>query len=214
VLVARKPHWFEKFRWFISSDGIIVVAGSDAQQNEQLVKKYMRPQVVWCACRVPQPCQLRGYLACITHVVCRAQLSCVQCACRTWWLTTRVVVAWQDVYVHAELHGAASCVVRSPSNKPSELDIIPPATLEQAGQFTVSPRPPRFTLSLATPALPSLCQSHSAEGVAQYPAPRHAVIRDPSPSCHCTGLPELRVECEHDQQRVVGARLPGPCVCS
>jgi predicted ribosome quality control (RQC) complex YloA/Tae2 family protein len=45
VFVARKPHWFEKFRWFISSDGIVVVAGSDAQQNEQLVKRYMRPQV-------------------------------------------------------------------------------------------------------------------------------------------------------------------------
>jgi hypothetical protein len=73
--------------------------------------------------------------------------------------------------VHAELHGAASCVVRSPSNKPSELDIIPPATLEQAGQFTVSPRPPRFTLSLATPALPSLWQSHSAEGVGPVSRP-------------------------------------------
>ena len=45
IFVARKPHWFEKFRWFITSDGIVVVAGSDAQQNEQLVKRYMRPQV-------------------------------------------------------------------------------------------------------------------------------------------------------------------------
>jgi predicted ribosome quality control (RQC) complex YloA/Tae2 family protein len=48
VFVARKPHWFEKFRWFISSDGVVVVAGCDAQQNEQLVKRYMRPQVCCC----------------------------------------------------------------------------------------------------------------------------------------------------------------------
>ena len=42
IFVARKAHWFEKFRWFVSSDGLIVVAGSDAQQNEQLVKRCVR----------------------------------------------------------------------------------------------------------------------------------------------------------------------------
>ncbi len=58
----RKTHWWEKFNWFISSDGHIVIAGRDAQQNEMLVKRYMR----------------KG-----------------------------------DAYVHAEVHGAASCVVKS-----------------------------------------------------------------------------------------------------
>jgi hypothetical protein len=37
---------FEKFRWFISSDGLIVVAGSDAQQNEQLVCTRLIPCAV------------------------------------------------------------------------------------------------------------------------------------------------------------------------
>jgi predicted ribosome quality control (RQC) complex YloA/Tae2 family protein len=32
--------WFEKFRWFVSSDGFLVVAGRDAVSNEVLVKKY------------------------------------------------------------------------------------------------------------------------------------------------------------------------------
>lgn len=39
VKKTRKAMWFEKFRWFISSEGFIVVAGRDAQQNELLVKK-------------------------------------------------------------------------------------------------------------------------------------------------------------------------------
>jgi len=34
VQMLRKPYWFEKFNWFISSDGYIVVSGRDMQQNE------------------------------------------------------------------------------------------------------------------------------------------------------------------------------------
>jgi ribosomal protein L18E len=32
--------WYEKFRWFITSDGFLVVAGKDTVSNEVLVKKY------------------------------------------------------------------------------------------------------------------------------------------------------------------------------
>lgn len=42
-LATRKiktKKWFEKFRWFVSSDGCLVVAGKDAVTNEVLVKKY------------------------------------------------------------------------------------------------------------------------------------------------------------------------------
>jgi len=39
----RKQNWFEKFLWFITSDNYICIGGRDAQQNEQLVKKYLRP---------------------------------------------------------------------------------------------------------------------------------------------------------------------------
>jgi len=42
-LVKRKikrKEWFEKFRWFVSSDGFLVVAGKDAVSNEVLIKKY------------------------------------------------------------------------------------------------------------------------------------------------------------------------------
>merc|ERR1712096_337912 len=78
---ARKVYWFEKFFWFISSENLLVIGGKDAQQNELLVKRYMKPN---------------------------------------------------DVYVHADLHGAATVVVKNTSSSP-----VPPKTLNEAGQFAV-----------------------------------------------------------------------------
>jgi predicted ribosome quality control (RQC) complex YloA/Tae2 family protein len=39
--VSTKKHWYDRFRWFVSSDGFLVVAGRDADTNEDIVKKYM-----------------------------------------------------------------------------------------------------------------------------------------------------------------------------
>ena len=36
--------WYEKFRWFISSDGFLVVAGKDSVSNEVLVKKHTKAE--------------------------------------------------------------------------------------------------------------------------------------------------------------------------
>jgi len=41
VREIRKPIWFEKFHWFISSDNYIVIGGRDIQQNELIYKRYM-----------------------------------------------------------------------------------------------------------------------------------------------------------------------------
>ncbi|RCI00962.1 hypothetical protein CU097_012324 [Rhizopus azygosporus] len=80
----RKPFWFEKFMWFISTEGYLVIAGRDMQQNEMLVKRYLSKD---------------------------------------------------DVYVHADLHGAASVVVK---NKPqANGQPISPSTLYQAGIMSV-----------------------------------------------------------------------------
>ena len=79
----RKPYWFEKFHWFISSENYLVVSGRDAQQNEQLVRRHLR----------------KG-----------------------------------DAYVHAELHGASSTIVKN--NDPSAP--IPFMTLSEAGQACVA----------------------------------------------------------------------------
>ncbi|PSC75362.1 nuclear export mediator factor Nemf-like isoform X1 [Micractinium conductrix] len=82
VVITRKPFWFERFHWFISSENFLVLSGRDAQQNELLVKRYLR----------------KG-----------------------------------DVYVHADLHGASTTIVRNHTPHTP----IPPLTLSQAGQACV-----------------------------------------------------------------------------
>ncbi|KAF0044175.1 hypothetical protein F2P81_003333 [Scophthalmus maximus] len=78
---ARKVYWFEKFLWFISSENYLIIAGRDQQQNEMIVKRYLRAG---------------------------------------------------DIYVHADLHGATSCVIKNNSGDP-----IPPRTLTEAGTMSV-----------------------------------------------------------------------------
>ncbi|NXD53531.1 NEMF factor, partial [Corvus moneduloides] len=77
---ARKVYW-QKFLWFISSENYLVIAGRDQQQNELIVKRYLKPG---------------------------------------------------DIYVHADLHGATSCVIKNPSGEP-----IPPRTLTEAGTMAL-----------------------------------------------------------------------------
>ncbi|KAG5190531.1 hypothetical protein JKP88DRAFT_352683 [Tribonema minus] len=93
--VARKPYWFEKFSWFVSSENYLfswfvssenylVLSGKDAQQNEQLVKRYLRPG---------------------------------------------------DIYVHADLHGASTCVVRN--KDPAGKRPVSAMAIQEAGCMTV-----------------------------------------------------------------------------
>ena len=39
----RKKAWFEKFRWFLTSEGLLVIGGKDAVTNDILVKKHLEP---------------------------------------------------------------------------------------------------------------------------------------------------------------------------
>uniref|UniRef100_A0A8C8SHM0 Ribosome quality control complex subunit NEMF n=1 Tax=Pelusios castaneus TaxID=367368 RepID=A0A8C8SHM0_9SAUR len=78
---ARKVYWFEKFLWFISSENYLVIAGRDQQQNEIIVKRYLKSG---------------------------------------------------DIYVHADLHGATSCVIKNSTGEP-----IPPRTLGEAGTMAL-----------------------------------------------------------------------------
>jgi len=43
--LVRKPQkkWYEKFRWFTSSDGFLIIGGRDASSNETIFKKYIDP---------------------------------------------------------------------------------------------------------------------------------------------------------------------------
>lgn len=41
--LKRKKAWYEKFRWFYSSEGFLVIGGRDATTNDIVVKKHMDP---------------------------------------------------------------------------------------------------------------------------------------------------------------------------
>jgi predicted ribosome quality control (RQC) complex YloA/Tae2 family protein len=41
VPLRTAEHWYERFRWFHTSDDFLVVGGRNADQNEELVRKYM-----------------------------------------------------------------------------------------------------------------------------------------------------------------------------
>ncbi len=78
---ATRQFWFEAYRWFRTSDGLIVVAGRDAGGNEKVVKKQLSDS---------------------------------------------------DRYVHANVSGAPSCVVKAAGGEPPE------SSLEEACQFAVA----------------------------------------------------------------------------
>lgn len=82
IAKARKVFWFEKFYWFVSSENYLIIGGRDAQQNELIVKRYMRPK---------------------------------------------------DIYVHADIQGASSVIIRNSTGGE-----IPPKTLLEAGTMAIS----------------------------------------------------------------------------
>jgi predicted ribosome quality control (RQC) complex YloA/Tae2 family protein len=43
----KKPRWYERYRWFFSTEGFLVIGGRDADTNEELVKKYLEPRDVF-----------------------------------------------------------------------------------------------------------------------------------------------------------------------
>src|SRR3989344_5309709 len=38
---GRKREWYEKFHWFISSEGFLCIGGKDATSNEMVIKKHL-----------------------------------------------------------------------------------------------------------------------------------------------------------------------------
>ena len=77
-LKKRPRAWYEKFHWFFSSDGFLVLAGKDAKTNELLIKRYMEPE---------------------------------------------------DLYFHADIQGAAHCIVKTSGKE------VPEQTKREAAIF-------------------------------------------------------------------------------
>ena len=79
--VKKNLKWYEKLRWFISSEGILVIGGRDANTNEGIVKKYLEPN---------------------------------------------------DIYLHADIHGATSTAIKLNGNELNE------NILKESGEFAAS----------------------------------------------------------------------------
>ncbi|MFB6121233.1 MAG: ribosome rescue protein RqcH [Halobacteriaceae archaeon] len=43
VPIRKQEQWFERFRWFRTEDDFLVIGGRNADQNEEIVEKYMDP---------------------------------------------------------------------------------------------------------------------------------------------------------------------------
>ncbi|MFC6733198.1 MULTISPECIES: ribosome rescue protein RqcH [unclassified Haladaptatus] len=41
IPIRKNEQWYERFRWFHTSDGFLVIGGRNANDNEELVKKYL-----------------------------------------------------------------------------------------------------------------------------------------------------------------------------
>ncbi|QLC32695.1 fibronectin-binding domain-containing protein [Halarchaeum sp. CBA1220] len=41
IPVRKQEQWYDRFRWFRTSDGFLVIGGRNAEQNEEIVEKYM-----------------------------------------------------------------------------------------------------------------------------------------------------------------------------
>ena len=79
--VKKNLKWFEKLRWFITPDNILVIGGRDANTNEDVVKKYLDNN---------------------------------------------------DIYMHADIHGASSIVVKLEGDELNE------NTLQQSASFAAT----------------------------------------------------------------------------
>ena len=79
--VKKELKWFEKLRWFLSSDGFLVVGGRDASTNETIVKHYLENN---------------------------------------------------DIYMHSDIHGAPSVVIKSNGKD------IPESTINEAACVAAS----------------------------------------------------------------------------
>ncbi|AGK60550.1 putative RNA-binding protein-like protein [Archaeoglobus sulfaticallidus PM70-1] len=53
IRVSRKREWYERFRWFITSEGFLVIGGRNAKMNEEIVSRYMEKNDLFFHTQVP-----------------------------------------------------------------------------------------------------------------------------------------------------------------
>ena len=121
---VRKQMWFEKFLFFISSDGYLVLGGKDVQQNEILYRRHLK----------------KG-----------------------------------DLYVHADLQGAASVIIKNKSSTPDAP--IPPSSLSQAGTLAVATSSAWDSKAIMAPWWVKADQISKISASGEYLSPGNFVIK-------------------------------------
>jgi len=53
TLSERGDNWYDRFRWFRTSDGFLVIGGRDADQNDEIYQKYAEPDDVFFHTEAP-----------------------------------------------------------------------------------------------------------------------------------------------------------------
>jgi predicted ribosome quality control (RQC) complex YloA/Tae2 family protein len=53
VRISRRREWYEKFRWFFTSEGFLVIGGRNAKMNEEIVSRYMEKKDLFFHTQVP-----------------------------------------------------------------------------------------------------------------------------------------------------------------
>ncbi|RLG28868.1 fibronectin-binding domain-containing protein [Methanosarcinales archaeon] len=48
-----KPRWYDQYRWFRTSDGLLVIGGRGATSNEEIVKKYLEKRDIFMHSQTP-----------------------------------------------------------------------------------------------------------------------------------------------------------------
>ena len=51
--VRRKREWYEQYRWFITSDGYLVIGGRNAEMNEEIVSKHLESKDLFFHTQTP-----------------------------------------------------------------------------------------------------------------------------------------------------------------
>jgi predicted ribosome quality control (RQC) complex YloA/Tae2 family protein len=53
IRVSRRREWYERFRWFFTSEGFLVIGGRNAKMNQEIVSKYMEKGDLFFHTQVP-----------------------------------------------------------------------------------------------------------------------------------------------------------------
>lgn len=144
IAVARQPLWFEKFRWFLTSENFLVLSGA-----RSLIRLRSRPAHSPAAlCAAPHRCACRDRLPfewCCAFVSCSAAGTDAQ----QMDILLKRFFRPGDVFVGCEMSRSLGCIIKNPKGA------HPPCTQSAAATHS-TPMPRSLEYSIAIAAFPGV----------------------------------------------------------